>query len=605
MAAVALAMVPLLGGVPLAQAHAAAGPNWDLWEAEYASRNMASRLPSSTLGKAAAGMSASVRARFAARHITRQVASTVPGIVMPSSTVGKAAKFGVRAGGAAAAAAFGVDLGYVGGTWVMDKAFGVKSQGLLCDIGALANAGCLFGEDPAYTLDSDLPPDAQGWVGVPETSVPFRNGYGDLGVRIVGTENTAHYGQPGTVAFSWVYVLPGGITRTQACNNYPQNSISLRHGVLGGTPTANHANLAQTNLWWPNVCTAGSSPVGVGAWSATTTSTGPVLLQSGGVDVATWYPLGHPSRPASVSGLRWWRTTWKCDAGGLQTLNGPKWRETDEVWPEPLAPSCDAGSVTYTKVEQMTEGVRAGEVLYEWTAPAGLGEWAATYPECGDGSCLLELYRIDAATGAKVACFDSPQLCTKWFEDPAKTSNYLCRYGSHDVELAECNIYARIFDQVGVVADPITGAPPEYGTDPVAPGTPIANPKGGCPPEFNFTLGGIGYWVWKGTACALAEAFVPKALAMPDLSNKTPFVQVRSLVQWMDLRNVGSECLRVPVKTPNGSTVVAFDSCSTDGAVSWLREKRGLMAGVLWVSVASALGWWAWRTYAPGSQGVG
>lgn len=604
-------MVPLLGGVPLAQAHAAAGPNWDLWEAEYASRNMASRLPSSTLGKAAAGMSASVRARFAARHITRQVASTVPGIVMPSSTVGKAAKFGVRAGGAAAAAVFGVDLGYTGGAWVMDQAFGVKSQGLLCDIGALGGGGCLFGEDPEYVLDSDLPPDSQGWVGVP--SVTVQGARAPVTVTALNMDASGvNAAGSGTVVIWWAVGFSG--SRLDACNNGATGTQFERvnpPGVPAPPGVASFNPGAAGTYWWPQVCTAGSNPV-PGPFSRAMEIAGPFSADAPRIDltgpagiVASWYPPGHSKRPATLSGLRWWRTTWKCDAGAVQTLNGPKWRETDATWPEPLAPVCDAGSVTYTKVEQMTEGLTAGEVLYEWTAPVGLGEWAAAYPECGDGSCLLELYRIDSATGAKVACFDSPQLCTKWFEDPAKSSNYLCRYGTHDVELAECNIYARIFDQVGVVADPITGAPPEYGTDPVAPGTPIANPKGGCPPEFNFTLGGIGYWVWKGTACALAEAFVPKALTMPDLSNKTPFVQVRSLVQWMDLRNVGSECLRVPVKTPNGSTVVAFDSCSTDGAVAWLREKRGLMAGVLWVSVASALGWWAWRTYAPGSQGVG
>lgn len=83
-------------------------------------------------------------------------------------------------------------------------------------------------------------------------------------------------------------------------------------------------------------------------------------------------------------------------------------------------------------------------------------DWKAEYPECSNGSCLLDL-RKDGAS-----CFDSPGDCATWLSDSDAAAHYSCVYGTHAMALSSCNLYGNIFDLNKVAAgdgyvDPATG----------------------------------------------------------------------------------------------------------------------------------------------------
>lgn len=251
------------------------------------------------------------------------------------------------------------------------------------------------------------------------------------------------------------------------------------------------------------------------------------LRDASGQVVATWYPVGSPSRPAEVDSdpLRSWRTDWTCTGGGTGSASSMPFRESDPTWPQFPEVTCPAGLIaTEVNIWEVTPGLDDA-LVYSWTVPAEVASWANDFPECLDGSCVLDLRRVDPATGAAVSCLSNPAACVDWWSDPAKADNYRCVYGSHAVALDECAVYRPTFNvatgapTVDDQGQPHPASETEPYGDPGADGEPVPTPDpsgspapdDGCPPPFEFTAGGIGYWVTKGAQCALAWAFVPSA----------------------------------------------------------------------------------------------
>jgi hypothetical protein len=159
--------------------------------------------------------------------------------------------------------------------------------------------------------------------------------------------------------------------------------------------------------------------------------------------------------------------------------------------------------------------------LYKEDTTQEFRDWVGDFPECADGTCLLDLVKI--TPGAVVSCFDLSDGCPDWFEDPNKTENYRCLYGSEDVGLAECAVYSGLFKpgRVSVGApysDPMTG---EWSGGSSAPkpdqqamGQTIQNPAATYRSCDGMNVTGfdpIGF-VMRPIQCALEWAFVPRPL---------------------------------------------------------------------------------------------
>jgi hypothetical protein len=345
-----------------------------------------------------------------------------------------------------------------------------------------------------------------------------------------------------------------------------------------------------------------------------------------------WYPPGHASRPAAgeSSPERRFQTRWSCSGGAGGVEVSALFRETDAEWPAFPDAVCAPGTGRVVSVEvwQVVPGDSSLDVLLDsWTENAGQAAWETDYPECTDGSCVLELARVDQ--GSRLDCFGSPEACVDWWgtPEPTRSERYECRYAGQVVSVAECKVYSPTFNvatntpvvtstgtvpatTVGRLADPATGEPvpnenPAGGTDPAE--------DDGCPPSFNATNFLNGYWIYKGVACALSAAFVPTQTG-PAIdavgaaaAGSTPFPEVASVVTWFaPPSSLPPQCLVLDVSAPAviGADVVAFDSCGQGPAEVWLRDHRWLTGIAVWAGLVFPILWWVWRQYAPGSTGV-
>ena len=515
---IALVLGPLLFVTP-SQAYSLAD-----WSRQLRDRAAALRVPGSTITAAMPGGSSdpnlSVRriagvqrsAAAGARGITLVPSDAITSVTDPLSP----RKAGVKALGAlgtAVTAAYGVDLVYQGATagfsylgWFGADA---SSGSIVCDVQSLlGDASCALGPLPEYVVNGDVPAWSPGWAdGVSTLTVETRGGGSFGGTYPVGTMTVVadiqHTGN----------ALTGTLTPTRAFN-----PNATPYGESG------YVNAGWSVALYPDAGSGGGSGVYNIASNARILATAMgqdqpysvVITDGKGIlgpgHSITYYSPTHPLRPPDQDAdpARTWVTTFECSDGSGGAVTGDPWRESQPEWPGPLSPSCTSGGLTYVLVQQTSPGLDPW-TLYEWRAPDALDDYAAAYPQCADASCVLELHRVDAATGTQLACFDNPEACAQWFEDPARSTNYVCTYGGAVVDLSECYVYAPTFDPAKrtdagpAYADPATGTTPTPGT------SPGPEPSTGCPPPFEFTLGGFGYWVTKGTSCALEWAFVPSA----------------------------------------------------------------------------------------------
>lgn len=231
--------------------------------------------------------------------------------------------------------------------------------------------------------------------------------------------------------------------------------------------------------------------------------------------------------------LRAWETRWTCGdgaPGGFQ--RSAQFRENDDTIPEYPAPgSCGSSWVAHVEVWEIPVKSDQGtaEKVWEYDPSPEAQQFGQKYPKCVDGSCRLELYRVDGASQHQLSCFANPELCVNWFQDPARSDNYQCRYAGAAVDLSECFVYAPTFNVMSgedvltekgpqsatetyPYGDPKTGE--ATGTTPsTSPGTgtqPGTTPKDeNCPPPFSWTSLVNPWWYYKAGVCAMVEVFVP------------------------------------------------------------------------------------------------
>jgi hypothetical protein len=130
-------------------------------------------------------------------------------------------------------------------------------------------------------------------------------------------------------------------------------------------------------------------------------------------------------------------------------------RESEGI-PDPVCPVLPWG-VHPTSIALNEVGAGNTNLLWSNTPSQAYTEWLQNYPECANGSCLLDLLRLGQS------CFDPSVDCEGWATDPLRNSLYICKYGTQVVALSECAVYGPTFDpgaaeSGGGYGDPADGA---------------------------------------------------------------------------------------------------------------------------------------------------
>lgn len=543
----------------------------------------------------------------------------------------------VKAGGAIMAATTGFTIGYEGVNSVMRLIPGIPDENI--GVQNLMDTVWPPQKAPGYEINADLgTPNPPGWVGEPVVLAAWGgcslSGTGgcvntsqvNTQARVVGTSERREGGTaseyktylqlqwtagPNTVVNTsgqpmWSWLQPHGVTPTTSTAEFRP------FGTLAGNP------MAASPLWQTGRQYAPGTTQLLPSEGLFRNDLDRVELWQGS-KVATYYPVNHPMRPPDhdPNPERAWEVRFQCAAGVPQTRRSASFREGDATWP-PIPDADCVGEPLWLELWQVAPNGDAPSVLLERFTPSqGYTNWRQQFPQCSDGSCTLEIARVDPATGAQISCFTNPEACVDWYTSPTKQTDYQCTYAGTVLPIDECRVYAHTFnvatgqpttnpdgskrpaEDTSAAADPGNGNPVPKTKDPTAPGTQPATGQEGCPPPFSFTGGGFGYWVTKGTSCALAWAFVPPAAQTSQLvgnlrnglSSHAPFsviVAVPGLVS-----SVGQGWSGGCDGLPNFSTIEGKPlrlPCSPP-ASSGFTMAYSLMSILLWVTVVFAV----WR----------
>lgn len=275
-----------------------------------------------------------------------------------------------------------------------------------------------------------------------------------------------------------------------------------------------------------------------------------------------------------------WITQVKCLDGSIRyAVSAPFDFEAGGMMPEPAAVDLTGCSPVETSV-----GVQdAGTGISGWQdsrkvggemVPSQVQDWMRDFPDCWDGSCLLEL-RKEVGTG-ELDCFQVPEQCLNWYEESqAAPERYKCYYGGQLVALTECLVYTRVFDREKVqqgtgYADPATGAAPSgqtgttQTTNPgaamVAMQDPVKDPSSSrqCWPT-GWAAFNPFEWVLQPVKCALEWAFVPKQSAFNRFTSglqarfsQTSFGAVAGIVAALEIPGIGDGCTGPPLSFKYG-----------------------------------------------------
>lgn len=434
--------------------------------------------------------------------------------------------------------------GMIDSYWCAQRAAGKKEA-----LGYLVTSDC-SGWQAAQDAALELEPISQSLVG---TRLCLQDGTcGTVLTVTSGWQTAQEKGQSPSDA----YLRAGQVCFSSSVRG---TNFSLRlEYLLSGSSGTEWSSQSSAQYWHVGQCE--SPEVAVGRKSAA----GNVWAQVVGIRVVE---NGSVVDQADATvGPAEWITQVKCLDGSIRyAVSGPFDFEQGGMMPEPAAvdlAGCDPVEVG-VGVQDAGKGAEGwsdtGKVAGEMM-PDEVKDWMTTYPQCMDGSCLLELTKSVGGT-AELSCFDSPEQCSDWkrqsVEDPA---TYRCYYAGSLVGLAECNVYGTTFDREKVqqgtgYADPATGEPAPT-TTPT--GTPVKSNPGGAyiamqapvtDPTTSRECWPSGWsafnpfeWVFQPVKCALEWAFVPRQAKITQVQtsiqlaavNSTPGQMVDSISGWVD-----------------------------------------------------------------------
>jgi len=209
---------------------------------------------------------------------------------------------------------------------------------------------------------------------------------------------------------------------------------------------------------------------------------------------------------------RFIRCTLRLVGGSVVTALSEGFHESDGAYAPTVCPDLPEGGQLEGWDIDLIGGPDELNLMTQDVTPE-YGDWAATYPECAEGTCMLDLQK------SGLSCFTAPVPCADWFADPDKEATYQCRYGEHDVALSECTLYAPTFKPDATTTgetygDPETGQaqPTSIPADQDTFGSTVQDPDSTrqCFPTGWAVLNPVE-WVTKPVQCALQWAFVPRA----------------------------------------------------------------------------------------------
>lgn len=205
-------------------------------------------------------------------------------------------------------------------------------------------------------------------------------------------------------------------------------------------------------------------------------------------------------------------------SSGTYSMDSANFRESEGVLPNVVCPDLPAGDVlTSTEIREVNLEDGSWHTLWSETATTEYQAAQQLAPECSNGTCMLDLRR------AGQSCFQAPDTCADWFTDPNKETNYSCHYGTHVVDLAECNVYAPAF-QPGSSTTGDTLGDPTTGDAMTNPGAFAgADPTGAGRDCFAAGWGATNpiEWVFRPIQCALEWAFVPRQTVVTEIALDT------------------------------------------------------------------------------------
>lgn len=506
-----------------------------------------------------------------------------------------------RALGAGAVLYGGFELGYaVGGGVASMVGLPTGSGSLFCDLSVvIANSDCAVAKDEAYVQNTDIAPSPPGWDRYPLSPVQV-GANGGVQVEVVGMNEVTTVNGVRGLQVDWL-LSSGGYPTVQPkslgqvlCQNTNgvQQSSNQYLEIWGKTPGQNSVVLSCR--------TPGFEP-----WSFQMQFEG--YAGAGNPTVpwaALWRGLVNPDRPAGVEAdpERWFVTDWTCTDGSTGSASSPRFHESDAAFAVPADATCTKGEVSKVTISQHTEGADPATV-YQWELPPEDAAFLGAYPQCANAQCVLEL--ITTVTGTEVSCFMSPELCTDWVKSPTKDTDYHCRYAGQPVAIEECNLYGPTFnralvDKGQIYGDPDTAEPivpvpvPGGGTTPgTGTGTgPDSDPS--CPPAFSW--GGLfnPWWYYKGTQCALVEAFVPDPVMVQastaslqnGLSTRAPFSVILAIPPVVSEigQGFGGGCAGMPDFSGIPGLQLRLP-CAPPASPAWTAA-YSLMVVLLWSGVA-------------------
>ena len=296
---------------------------------------------------------------------------------------------------------------------------------------------------------------------------------------------------------------------------------------------------------------------GMGTWA--------LARAAAGYEYVTVQAIRYSSNPGSQidaeQGAAEWITQVKCLDGSIRYAVSEAFDfEAGGMMPEPAAVDLAGCTPVETSVGVQDAGTGvtgwqdsrkvAGEMV-----PTAVQDWMRDFPNCWDGSCLLELKKTVGA--GELDCFEAPEQCVNWYEESVTAPDrYKCYYGGQLRALNECLVYTRVFDREKVqqgtgYADPATGEAPKdqtgatQTTNPGAAVTamkdPVKDPSTArqCWPE-GWAAFNPFEWVFQPVKCALEWAFVPRQSKLDQTQtairlaalNSRPGQLVSSIASW-------------------------------------------------------------------------
>jgi hypothetical protein len=456
----------------------------------------------------------------------------------------------------------------------------------------------------------------------------------------------------------WTFVRPGGATSTCAWRTAVGPVAAGASGTINavrstGSDTGAYCSPSGAGEGHPVQPLDATIRVGTGtigddkSWSSSDTSYGPITFN--------WADTAQSNltkTPAEYT------VTTELDCFNNQTGTTTKVLvdQTVFVTPEgsfPSAPAaCPTGTtISYGRVRAAPRPGTTGPTrdLFEWEQDQGLlvpapSPWQdCLYP--AGSPCVLRVEKTADFTVTDPewqACSTAFGNCTDWWWEADRDLRYRCMWGVYVLPAEQCRdlAYAYRTGTSGQVAPNPELVPPTSGqtspqpttpsaptTSPTAPSTTpgtgtgtgtITFPDPTPGPEHGDTSCwsgmAIGWnpvsWVLEPTKCALQWAFVPSTTTVTSLqtvgdqfSSKAPVSYAVAASEWVDtFSNGGSSCL-VLAPTIYGQSYPVVDSCTPDPVSGQIMAMRPLLTVAVWGLFALPLAWWAWRQYAPGSQG--